>query len=242
MLVGGAVADKPARLVSASEPVTVATAQAAYVSRGGQKLQAALAGFGVCCKNKRCIDIGASTGGFTDCLLQAGADTVVAVDVGRGQLHERLERDPRVTSVPNYNFRHADVVGLGAPFDLAVVDVSFISLRILAGNIRSAVGNEGEVIALIKPQFESGRAAVSAGGGIIDDPELWRESIMGVLEAFGAVGLGATRVMASPLLGAKGNAEFLCHLRPHGTADLDQEIEGTLAQALALGGPRRTRA
>lgn len=233
--VGGAIAEKPSRLVAPGEAVVVAAGGSPYVSRGGDKLEAALAAFGLECREKRCIDIGASTGGFTDCLLRHGAQSVVALDVGRSQLHERLRADPKVTSVEGCNIRHARLSDLGAPFDLAVADLSFISLRTVAGAISEAVGAgttlsgpAGEAVVLVKPQFEVGRREASAGAGVIRDPRLWERVLGEVAEAFAAVGLAPAGVIASPILGAKGNAEFLCHLRAR--PGLDQ---GALGSAVA---------
>jgi 23S rRNA (cytidine1920-2'-O)/16S rRNA (cytidine1409-2'-O)-methyltransferase len=234
--VGGAPASKASRLVAPDEPIHLAGEAPRFVSRGGEKLEAALSSFGVDVAGRRVLDAGASTGGFTDCCLQRGAREVVAVDVGYGQLHERLRADPRVEVRERVNVRSLEPGGVDPAAGVVVADLSFISLRTVAGALLSALVPAGDLIVLVKPQFEAGRAAVSAGRGVIRDPAVRAEA----LRAVGAhlAGLGATIMgaMVSPLRGADGNVEFLLHARAPGVAgpvppplDLDE------LSSLALG-------
>jgi 23S rRNA (cytidine1920-2'-O)/16S rRNA (cytidine1409-2'-O)-methyltransferase len=184
-----------------------------YVSRGGEKLEAALEAYGLATLDGRiCVDVGASTGGFTDCLLQHGAGKVYAVDVGYGELHWRLRNDPRVVVMERTNARY--VAGFPEPFSLVTIDASFISLRVLLPVVRGWWGEaSGEVIALIKPQFEAGRAEVSRGDGVIQDPAIHRRVLLEILTFAGEQGFAVRGLVRSPLKGPKGNVEFLVHLR-----------------------------
>ena len=178
MLVAGAIADKPARLVAASDPVELRANPPRFVSRGGEKLEAALDRFGIEVTGRRVLDAGASTGGFTDCLLQAGAREVVAVDVGRGQLDERLRRDPRVNHLEGTDVRSLTLAQLGGrKVDAAVADLSFISLTSVVAGILGLVEPGGPVVLLVKPQFEAGRREASRGRGVIRDPEVHRRCL-----------------------------------------------------------------
>ena len=206
------MADKAARLVSRADPVTVDVG-APFVSRGGDKLEAALVRFAVDVSGRRCLDAGASTGGFTDCLLQRGAASVVAVDVGHGQIHPRLRGDARVQVLERTNVRLLGPDDVGRTrFDVVVADLSFISLTTVAPVLVGPVAAEGaDVVVLVKPQFEAGRVAASRGRGVIRDPEVRRQalgSVAGALESCGATIMGA---MASPVVGRAGNVEFLLH-------------------------------
>ena len=240
--VGGAPAATPARLVDAGEPVLVESPPPRFVSRGGEKLAAALAAFAVDATGSDALDAGASTGGFTDCLLQGGAAHVTAVDVGRGQLHERLRNHPRVTVVERTNVRHLSLEFLGRPgqpFDLVVADLSFISLRLVARALVGLAAPAADLVVLVKPQFEAGRREADRGRGVISDPTVWRRALDEVGAAFEAAGAAMMGVMVSPLLGARGNVEFLAHLVPSPgdtvpTVDLDAVVE-------AAGALRRTR-
>jgi 23S rRNA (cytidine1920-2'-O)/16S rRNA (cytidine1409-2'-O)-methyltransferase len=183
-----------------------------YVSRGGHKLAAALDAFGIDPGGRTCLDVGASTGGFTDVLLQRGARRVYALDVGRGQLAEKLRSDPRVVSMERTNARQMTAATLPEPVTLATIDVSFISLRLVLAPIATAFGPAGgDIVALVKPQFEAGRAEVR--GGVVRDPGVHRSTIEGVVAAAGAAGLAAQGAISSPILGPEGNREFLLHLR-----------------------------
>jgi 23S rRNA (cytidine1920-2'-O)/16S rRNA (cytidine1409-2'-O)-methyltransferase len=196
----GALVDEDAQLEIAG--------QARFVSRGGFKLEHALEEFGWPVEGLRCLDVGASTGGFTDCLLQRGAASVTALDVGYGQLAWRLRTDPRVTVVERHNFRYADVAALGAPFAFVSADVSFISLSKLSVNFAAALAQDGRAIVLIKPQFEAGRAAVGSGG-VVRDPNAQAAAIEHVLASFAAAGLAPRLLTHSPVKGPAGNIEFL---------------------------------
>lgn len=222
VLVAGALADKPARLVSPAEPIELQGPPPRFVSRGGLKLDAALDAFELNPTGRRAIDVGASTGGFTDCLLQRGATGVVALDVGHGQLHERLRSDGRVRVVERCNVRDLDPrvcpddrrqVIVGDPAPLVVVDVSFISLCAIAPALAALTAPLGDVVVLVKPQFEAGRQEVSRGAGVVSDPEVWRRVLAEVLGCLDGAGLGFVGLMPSPIRGASGNAEFLAHLR-----------------------------
>lgn len=214
--VGGAPATKAARLVAASEPVHVAAPPSRYVGRGGHKLEAALERFGVDPSDRRALDAGASTGGFTDCLLQHGARSVVALDVGHGQLHARLRNDPRVEVLERTNVRHATTAQVGGPVALLVADLSFISLVTVLDALLGLVEPGGDLVLLVKPQFEAGRAEVSRGRGVVRDPAVWRSVLDRVRDALVARGAAMMGAMVSPLTGADGNVEFLIHARAAG--------------------------
>jgi 23S rRNA (cytidine1920-2'-O)/16S rRNA (cytidine1409-2'-O)-methyltransferase len=228
--VGGAPALKAARLVAPHEPVELAGDPPSYVSRGGAKLAGALDAFGIDPTGRRALDAGASTGGFTDCLLQRGAARVVAVDVGHGQIHERLRADPRVEVRERVNVRVLAAGDLGDPFDLVVADLSFISLRTVAANLVDLAGPGTDLVLLVKPQFEAGRQEASRGRGVIRDPAVWRRALEGVSDALRGRGAAIMGVMVSPITGAEGNVEFLLHARtapatPPGPVDLDAAVD-----------------
>ncbi len=210
-MVGGAPATNPSRLVAPEEALAVSAPPPRFVSRGGEKLFAALERFAVDLRGARVLDAGASTGGFTDCALQAGAASVVAVDVGRGQLHQRLLVDPRVEVHERTNVRHLAAGDLGPPADAVVADLSFISLRTVVDALLALARPGADLVWLVKPQFEASRAVVSRTGGIVTDPAVWHEvlrSVGATIEERGATIMG---VMPSPLRGADGNVEFLLH-------------------------------
>jgi 23S rRNA (cytidine1920-2'-O)/16S rRNA (cytidine1409-2'-O)-methyltransferase len=211
VIVSGRPSAKPATLVDAGEPIELAR-RTAWASRAGDKLEAALARFGIDPAGSRALDVGASTGGFTDVLVDGGASRVVAVDVGYGQLLWRLRTHPAVAVMDRTNFRNADPASLGAPFDLVVMDVSFIGASLLAPAL-AAAGREGtDYVVLVKPQFEVGRDRVGSGG-IVRDPDAQRAAVASVTAALESVGIGVLGAMASPIEGAKGNREFLIHGR-----------------------------
>jgi 23S rRNA (cytidine1920-2'-O)/16S rRNA (cytidine1409-2'-O)-methyltransferase len=202
---------KPGDLVDACLAVEV-EAPEPYVSRGGHKLAAALDGFGLLPAGLVCLDAGASTGGFTDVLLQRGAARVYAVDVGRGQLAESLRADPRVVSMERTNARSLTPASLPEPVALASVDVSFISLGLVLAPVASTFGpSGGYIVALVKPQFEAGRGQVP--GGVVRDPEVHRDVLLRVAAAALGAGLQPLDVLPSPILGPEGNREFLLHVR-----------------------------
>lgn len=221
---------KPGDLLDRDTPVVVAE-RGPYVSRGGHKLAAALDAFGIDPSGRTCLDVGASTGGFTDVLLQRGAARVYALDVGRGQLAELLRRDQRVVSLERVNARTLGPGVLPETVDLATVDVSFISLGLVLGPIAGCFApSGGDLVALVKPQFEAGRHQVR--GGVVRDPAIHLAVLRRVAEGAADVGLRPRDVIASPLTGPEGNREFLLRLAVGGdvpAADLDpafREITG----------------
>jgi len=215
--VSGVVADKASRQVDAGEPLLVAGPGRRFVSRGGEKLDAALDHFGIDVVGRACVDVGASTGGFTDCLLQRGATGVVAIDVGRNQLHESLRRDPRVVSRERLHVRDAEPDALGGPWPMLVADLSFISLTRVVAPLLRLVAPAADLVLLVKPQFEAERRDVSRGRGVVTDPDVWRDAVERVGGAFGDAGATNMGAMVSPIHGSEGNTEFLLHLR--GPAD-----------------------
>ncbi len=238
VLVSGTVALRPARLVDPAEPIVISGPPPRFVSRGGEKLDAALAHFAVDVKGAVALDAGASTGGFTDCLLQRGAAAVVAVDVGRGQLHERLRGDPRVRSLEQTNIRTATLADLGGePFRVVVADLSFISLRLVASRLIGCTAPDGDLVVLVKPQFEAGRREAARGRGVIRDPGIWAMTLREVISAHDAAGATMMGVMVSPLRGADGNVEFLVHFRVgsvvDGPAEPIRAVEAVVAAAAA---------
>lgn len=205
VLVDGQLVDKPGTTVPEDAAFTL-KAKPRFVSRGGEKLAAALERFPVEVVGKVAADIGASTGGFTDCLLQNGAAKVYAIDVGYGQLAWTLRQDSRVVVMERENARYLAV--LPEPVALVVSDVSFISLRIIYGAAVRWMSPGGDVVSLIKPQFEAGRKHVGKGG-VVRDPAVHRQVLVDVVDAMAAVGLGLRGLMVSPLIGPAGNVEFL---------------------------------
>jgi len=210
--VNGAPARKPSQAVAASDQLVIATPEK-YVSRGGWKLEHALDHFALDIRGATAVDVGASTGGFTDCLLQRGAARVYSVDVGRGQLAWKLRQDPRVVVMEKTNARELTPGKFPAPFtpvDLAVMDCSFISLRKIIPPVIALLRRSGSIVALIKPQFEAGRQEANRGAGVIRDPAV-HQRVLHELETFvaGQVGLCWRRTTESPLLGPAGNKEFL---------------------------------
>jgi len=209
--VNGHVAAKAGHAFDADATIE-RTAQPRFVSRGGEKLEGAFAAFSITVEGLDCVDIGASTGGFTDCLLQHGAARVAAVDVGRAQLHGRLRRDARVTAIEGLNARFLTRADL--PFEprFGVADVSFISLRLILPPLAGVLAPGSGLVSLIKPQFEAGRGM--APGGVVRDPAV-RQEVVAAIRAFGveAVGLEWQGVETSPLTGPEGNVEFLAYWR-----------------------------
>ena len=213
---------KPGDLLAADVPITVAQPDP-YVSRGGHKLAAALDAFGIEPAGRVALDVGASTGGFTDVLLQRGATRVYALDVGRGQLAEALRRDPRVVSMERTNARTLTAASLPEPIGIVTIDVSFISLALILGPVASTLGPAGDIVALVKPQFEAGRGRTDHG--VVRDPAIHREVLERTVDAARAVGLGTRAVIASPITGPAGNREFLVHLAPGpGCAEIGERI------------------
>jgi 23S rRNA (cytidine1920-2'-O)/16S rRNA (cytidine1409-2'-O)-methyltransferase len=224
--VAGQVTLKPSTTIPADSVLTVDTGPR-FVSRGGEKLDAALTAFNISVSGLVCADVGASTGGFTDCLLQRGAAKVYAIDVGKGILHWKLRNDPRVVVMEETNARFVEL--LPEPVSLVTVDASFISLKILLPVVKKWFGPipsipsslEGKggagglgIIALIKPQFEAGKKDVSRGDGVIRDPEIHKQVLLGILGFAQKEGFQILGLIKSPLLGPKGNIEFLAWLNP----------------------------
>ena len=204
--VDGEPATKAGRLVAQDAVIEVAPRQR-FVSRGGEKLSGALDAFGIDVSGVRAIDVGASTGGFTDCLLQRGASHVVALDVGYGQLAWSLRTDERVTAVERTNIRSVEGGALGSPFDLAVVDVSFISLRTVIPHVVPLVCDAGSILALVKPQFEAGKGRVGKRG-VVRDAEVHAEVLRAVMKAAEDAGFVIRGLTFSPIKGPEGNIEF----------------------------------
>lgn len=211
VIVGG-TAPRPSSVVGFEAIISVIGGQRRWVSRGAEKLLAALDTFPIEIRDKRVLDVGASTGGFTEVALEAGASNVVAVDVGRGQLHERLSADPRVISFEKTNIRAVSAERLGGPFPVVVVDLSFISLRVVARSLATVATEGADLVVLIKPQFEVGRAGLGHGG-IVRDPTIRARGVVTAVEALSAAGLGARGLIRSPIDGGDGNVEYLLWLR-----------------------------
>lgn len=210
--VGGHVVDKAGALVASDASIAVTGEDLPYVSRGGVKLAGALDYFGTAVAGLVALDVGASTGGFTDCLLKRGARAVIAVDVGYGQLAWSLRQDPRVTLLERTNIRRLDRTRLPATPELATVDASFISLRLVLPKIAELVAPGGDVIALVKPQFEVGKGHVGSGG-VVRDPALHAAAVAEVRNAALSLGFACLGECESPLRGPKGNREFFLALR-----------------------------
>lgn len=240
VLVGGAVAAKPATQVEESAAVIVQEAPSGpdYVSRGAHKLLGALAAFdpdGTLVAGRRCLDAGASTGGFTDVLLRSGAAHVVCVDVGYGQLAWPLRTDPRVTVLDRTNVRSLAVADLPYRPELVVADLSFISLRLVLPALASVVAGGADLLLMVKPQFEVGRERLGSGG-VVRDPELRAEAIRTVASSAAAHALHAWSVVPSPLPGPSGNVEYFVGLR-RGTAPDGAEDLGSMIARAVSGGP-----
>jgi 23S rRNA (cytidine1920-2'-O)/16S rRNA (cytidine1409-2'-O)-methyltransferase len=232
----GTLADKAGRLVRAEAPV-VLVASSPYVSRGGEKLAGALDALDVSPRDRVCLDVGASTGGFTDCLLVRGARHVHAVDVGHGQLHPRLRADSRVSVHERVNARALDPAAFVPRPSLATVDVAFISLDRVLPAVAACVadaGQPGDILALVKPQFEVGRGRVGKGG-VVRDAAQHREVLRRVAAFAADHGLAPQGVVASPLRGPKGNREFFLHLRPGGVAAPAGALEAAIDAATGPG-------
>ncbi len=235
VLVDGSFAAKPARMVDGAQSVTLTGPPPKYVGRGGEKLEGALDAFNLDPMGLICLDAGSSTGGFTDCLLQRGARSVVAVDVGTHQLHEKLRADPRVDVREKTDVRTLAPGQFDSPFDLVVGDLSFISLRLVLPALIPLVGDGRSLVMLIKPQFEAGRSEASKGRGIITDPNIWRRVIGEVLTTAAEHGAGLQGLAPSPITGSAGNVEFVTWLRCGGPSMPGSEgaIEVAVSQAEA---------
>jgi len=213
VFVAGSRVDKAGALVAEDALVVVRTPEHPYVSRGGTKLAAALDAFCLDVRGLRCLDVGASTGGFTDCLLQRGAGQVVAVDVGYGQLAHKLRTDPRVVVMDRTNARSLTVESIGGTADLTVVDASFIGLAKLMPAIARCTRDAGDVVALVKPQFEVGREHAARAKGVVRDESVRSEAISGAVEAIRGAGFVLVSQCESVLAGPKGNREAFVHAK-----------------------------
>jgi 23S rRNA (cytidine1920-2'-O)/16S rRNA (cytidine1409-2'-O)-methyltransferase len=215
VLVSGQKIDKAGALVPENAEIRVLGESLPYVSRGGLKLEAALKEFRIVAEGKVALDVGASTGGFTDCLLQSGVKKVYAVDVGYGQMAWKLRQDARVVTIERTNIREIDPSLLPEPIDIAVADVSFISLEKVVPGILKFLKSDAEVIALIKPQFEVGKAQVGKGG-IVRDDAARTAAVNRITDYFRGLGLEVKGVIPSPITGQDGNVEYLIYALRHG--------------------------
>lgn len=235
--VDGERVDKAGTKIKVDAVITVKGELHPYVSRGGLKLEKAIAAFGVSLEDKVVVDIGASTGGFTDCALQNGAKQVYSVDVGYGQLAWKLRNDPRVIVMERTNFRHLKREDLkGETPEIAVMDVSFISIRLLMPVISNILAEDGMLLTLIKPQFEAGRERVGKNG-IVRDPEVHRDVLVHVLGSAVNQGFHVQDITFSPITGGDGNIEFLAHLTKQGQGlsaeEIPVKIDAVIADAHA---------
>lgn len=221
--VNGAVVTKPSFNVE-GKTVSVIGDGMKYVSRGALKLEEALKSFGIEVKGCRCVDIGSSTGGFTDCLLQAGAEKVFCVDSGRDQLHEKLRADPRVTLREQFNARNLTCETVGYKADIVVMDVSFISQTVLYPNVKDVLSVDGVFISLIKPQFEAGKEHVGKGG-IVKIPKVRRDVIERVIECAKDIGLYICALAVSPITGGDGNIEYLACFSPRPEKEQSMDLK-----------------
>ncbi|MBN1297040.1 TlyA family RNA methyltransferase [bacterium] len=228
--IGGKRIEKPSTLVPRNSTATILRDTPAFVSRGGQKLAHALDTFTVTCSGCIALDCGASTGGFTDCLLKRGAVRVYAVDVGYGQLHWSLRNDSRVMVHERTNFRTAPIDLFPEPFDLITLDMSFISLKLVLEKARDLLTSAGAVIALIKPQFEAGKENVGSGG-VVRDARIHREVLRDLGQWSIHHGFSIHGITTSPIRGPKGNKEFLFHLT-RGSDRFSAEHDAWIEQAV----------
>jgi 23S rRNA (cytidine1920-2'-O)/16S rRNA (cytidine1409-2'-O)-methyltransferase len=229
--VDDAPAEKPGATLRHGARVTV-TASPRYVSRGGEKLEGALRAFGLDVAGLDALDVGASTGGFTDALLQHGARHVTALDVGYGQLAWKLRGDPRVSVVERTNLRTLADDAFPERFDLIVIDASFISLRTLVARAVAYLRDDGTIVALVKPQFEAGRERIG-GGGVVRDPAVHAAVLREVRDSVRAAGVRVVNAATSPLRGPAGNVEFFYELRRAGEEVADAVLDALVAQAHA---------
>lgn len=212
VIVNGQKIEKPGTLVDETAEITLCGETLPYVSRGGLKLEAVLKEFSIDVKNKVAMDIGAGTGGFTDCLLQHGAKKIYAVDVGYGQLAWKLRTDPRVIPIERTNIRYMPKEKIPEEIDIATVDVSFISLKLVIPKVLEFLKPRGEIIALIKPQFEVGKGEVDRGG-VIKDPEKRKKVVQEIRSFFESLDLKVIGIIQSPIPGQKGNIEYLIYAK-----------------------------
>lgn len=225
--VGTRIADKPGTLFPIESEITIKGRECPFVSRGGFKLAKGLDFFSIDPTALICADIGASTGGFTDCLLQNGADKVYAIDVGYGQLDWKLRQDERVIVKERTNARNLTPADLDEPIQLAVIDAAFISLKILIPPLLPLFAKEAAILALIKPQFEAGKGQIGKGG-VVKDPEIHTKVVQDIVDFTTRLGLNVIGTTESPILGPKGNKEFLIYLK--GPAQATDSRDGASSQ------------
>ena len=228
--VEGQKADKPGVSYEENVDIEVRTGGCPYVSRGGLKLEKALRDFGIQPVGYVCSDSGASTGGFTDCLLQQGASKVFAIDVGYGQLDWKIRSDPRVVVMERTNVRYVTPEQLGEPLDLSVIDVSFISLKIVLPVIKTFLKSTGQVVCLIKPQFEAGKEKVGKKG-VVREPETHKEVLDGFVALAKELDFKILGLTFSPVKGPEGNIEFLGHLTLDDKVGIEPDTADVVAQA-----------
>ena len=228
--VEGQKSDKPGTSFEETVAIEVRGASCPYVSRGGLKLEKALRDFGIKPVDYVCSDSGASTGGFTDCLLQQGAKKVFAIDVGYGQLDWKIRSDPRVVVMERTNVRYVTPEQLGEPLDLSVIDVSFISLKIVLPVVKTFLKPTGQVVCLIKPQFEAGKEKVGKKG-VVREPETHKEVLDNFMALTKELNFKILGLTFSPVKGPEGNIEFLAHLTLDEMAGIEPNINDVIAQA-----------
>ena len=228
--VDGQKEDKAGSMFEETAPIEVRGSTLKYVSRGGLKLEKAMERFGVGLADKVCMDVGASTGGFTDCMLQNGARKVYSVDVGHGQLAWKLRNDERVVCMEKTNIRYVTPEDLGEPLDLSVVDVSFISLKIVLPAIQKLLKPTGQALCLIKPQFEAGKENVGKKG-VVRDPAVHAQVLRDFTALAASLNLTIRNLTFSPVKGPEGNIEFLAHLSMQPGQETLPDIDALVAQA-----------
>jgi 23S rRNA (cytidine1920-2'-O)/16S rRNA (cytidine1409-2'-O)-methyltransferase len=224
--IGGAPATKDTTLVAPDDALVVEGPARPFVSRGGEKLAAALEAFGIDPAGRDALDAGASTGGFTDCLLRRGARHVIAIDVGYGQLAWELRSDPRVTVLDRTNVRDLEAAALPYRPSLVTADLSFLSLGVAVARLVAVAAPAADLVLLVKPQFEAARDDVETGG-VVRDPDAWRRAIERVASATNAAGAGPVSLAASPITGPAGNVEFFLHAR-RGADGAALDIDGAI--------------
>lgn len=222
VFIGSERVDKPGDRIDEKAEINIKVNPIKYVSRGGLKLEKGIKSFNISLVNKVAMDVGASTGGFTDCMIMNGALKVYAVDVGYGQLDWELRNDPRVVVMERTNIRNVQPEDIEDKIDFVSIDVSFISLRLVLPVVKELLGEKGEIVALVKPQFEAGRHKVGKKG-IVRDENIHFEVLSTIIEFCHNLGLGSKALTYSPITGAKGNIEFLLYLKNNGIDKIDEK-------------------
>ncbi|MDD5921652.1 MAG: TlyA family RNA methyltransferase [Eubacteriales bacterium] len=232
VFVDGEISDKVGTKISLDSVIEVRSNGCPYVSRGGYKLEESIRAFSLDLNGKVCLDMGASTGGFTDCMLQHGASKVYSVDVGYGQLAWKLRQDSRVVNIERCNVRYMKPETIGEPVDFVSIDVSFISLRHMFPVAKAVLKENGEIVCLIKPQFEAGREEMKGTKGIVRDPLIHEKTIRSVLEYAKENGLSPKGLTNSPVKGTKGNIEFLLYLKKEAVQPDFPALDSTVQQVV----------